>query len=673
MSNIQMVGDLPILPQSEFEKAWLRRSYLKYCMHVHRGKWKPGRHHVLIANALDDVINGKIKRLMIWMPPRHGKSMEITETFPSYFLGKYPDKRVIEVSYNSAFAEKFGLANRTKIYEFGEDIFGIQVSQEKSSKTNWSIAGHRGGMLSSGLGGAITGEGADLLIIDDPIKNREEADSQTHRANLMREFEATLYTRVQVGGAIIIVMTRWHEEDICGALLKPTDGREPEDWTVLSLPAICESEDDALGRKIGEPLWPEYGYDENWCNRTRRAVGSYTWAGLYQQRPAPLEGGLFKRGLFKFYTKLPDNLNQAVQSWDCTFKEADANDFVAGHVWAKKGPNYYMLDRIHDRMGISDTMLGVETLAAKWPNARAKCVEEAANGAAVIELLSKKIPGLIPVSPMGGKVSRAQAILPYLEAGNIYLPSPTIAPWIHDFIEECASFPNAAHDDDVDAMTQAITQLDLLFGNGGGMIYRYFSDAPEAYLLPRTLLEQRMKDEYGRSQLMSLSVGVAKDNTIYGTSFVATAVALNYAEVFCVASHVCPCNSSPDFVAKELVEFIKRVNVLAGRQPDYAYLGGSDDILYRTAKTAMNQSGLQTAVRAAIDIQEADRIELTLSLMAERKITVSEEDAHDLSEAFMVAQWCDNRSRRSEDGAANTLVLQAFERSIEKHRKYLIS
>lgn len=673
MNNGMIAGSLPLLDQQAFKAAWIRRNYLEYCKYVHRGLWQPGRHHKLIAQALNDVIAGKTKRLMIWMPPRHGKSMCVTETFPSYFLGKFPDKRVMVISYGSSFAEKFGLANRSKIYEFGEEIFGINVSLEKSSKTNWNLEGRRGGMLSAGFGGSITGEGADLMIIDDPVKNREEADSPTHRANILREYQSTLYTRVQHGGAIIIVMTRWHEEDLCGSLLNPKDGGKPDDWRILKLPAICESKDDLLGRAIGEPLWPEFGYDTEWCEHTKQVVGSYTWAGLYQQRPAPLEGGLFKRSNFKFYTKLPDNLNQALQSWDCSFKEAEDNDYVAGHVWAKKGANYYLLDRIHDRIGIADTMRGIETLSAKWPNARAKCVEDAANGSAVMELLRNKISGFIAVNPMGGKVSRAHAILPYQEAGNIYLPDPSIAPWVHDFIEECAEFPNAAHDDDVDAMTQAITQLDRLFGKGGGMIYRQFSEEPEAFLLPRTLLEKRMKDQFGSSLISSVSIGVAQDNTIYGTSFAATAIGRNYTDVFCIASHVCACNAAPDVVASELVEFVSLVAVLAGKMPDYAYIGEADDMLYRSAKMALSRAGLQTSVRVALDIPENDAIALTLTLMADRRLAISEDDAQDLSEAFMVAQWCDNRSSRSETGAANTLVLKAFERSIEKHRKYLIS
>ena len=148
-----------------------------------------------------------------------------------------------------------------------------------------------------------------------------------------------------------------------------------------------------------------------------------------------------------------------IHSWDCTFKDGQKNDFVAGHIWQRTGPNFYLVDRVHDHMGISDTMRAIRTLTAKHPRASGKLIEDKANGTAVIELLRKEIPGLIPIDPQGGKVVRAQAIAPYAEAGNIFLPSPKIAPWVHDFLEECAAFPNAAHDDDVDAMTQAINYL----------------------------------------------------------------------------------------------------------------------------------------------------------------------------------------------------------------------
>lgn len=460
-----------IAPMAEFEREWARRRFIRYCQYVHHGAWLPGRHHKLVCDALDKVVKGEILRLMIWMPPQHGKSMCVTETFPSYYLGRFPERHVIEASYNDDYARKFGRKNREKIMEFGRGLWDLGLSQINFGQSNWDLKGHRGGMLSVGIGGAATGAGADLLIIDDPIKNRKEADSPTYRNMLWDEYTSTFRTRVHPGGAIIIVMTRWHEDDICGRLLNPDYG-EPEDWTILKLSAVCEDESDLLGRAIGEPLWPEMGFDRKWLDKQKTAVGSYAFAGLYQQRPAPAEGGILKRAWFKFYDKLPDDISRAVQSWDCSFKDADTSDFVAGHVWAQAGPNYYLVDRVHDRMGISDTMQSVRTFTGKHPNAAAKLVEDKANGTAVIELLKKEIPGLIPVNPNGGKVVRAQAVAPYAEAGNIYLPHPSIAPWVHDFIEECAAFPNAAHDDDVDAMTQAITYMSTTGG---------YSAPPEDY------------------------------------------------------------------------------------------------------------------------------------------------------------------------------------------------
>ncbi len=442
----------------DFEREWARRNYLSYCKYVHRGFWIPGRHHVLIAEHLDRVVRGEEKRLMFWMPPRHGKSMEITETFPSYFLGKHPDKRVMEVSYNNDFAKKFGRRNRNKIKSYGLDLFGIHLSFENHSVSNWELAGHSGGMISIGLNGAATGEGADLLLIDDPIKNRADAESVLKRDKLFTEYQATFSTRVHSGGAIIIVMTRWHEDDICGRLLNPEFG-SIDDWTVVKLPAICEDEDDPLGRKIGEPLWPEHGYDLDWINKKKIAVGSYTFAGLYQQRPAPMDGGILHADKIRFYTALPERFDEIVQSWDCTFKAVDSSDYVAGHIWGRRKADFYLLDRVHQRMGIVDTMKSIRLMHERWPKARAIYIEDKANGSAVIEMMQREIPGIIPVEPEGGKIVRAQAIAPYVESGNVYLPHMSIAPWSGEVVKEIKLFPNGLHDDDVDAMTQAINKL----------------------------------------------------------------------------------------------------------------------------------------------------------------------------------------------------------------------
>ncbi|MCD8295541.1 MAG: phage terminase large subunit [Clostridia bacterium] len=436
-----------------------RRHYVDYVELVHHGSWSRAAHLNLVCEELDKVISGETKRLMIFMPPRHGKSMTVTKTFPSYFLGKYPDKRVIEVSYGSELAEEFGESNREKIHKWGKELFGIEVSQTQATKTNWNIQDHFGGMVSVAVGGSITGKGADLLIIDDPIKNRMEAESEASRSHLIAEYQSSIRTRVHAGGTIILILTRWQEDDLAGFLLKKQN-EGAEEWKVISLPAICEDEEhDLLHRKVGQALWPEGGYDEQWAEEIKRDVGSYDWASLFQQRPAPAEGGMFKRGYWKYYKQLPGKFEQIVQSWDCTFKDKKESDYVVGQVWGKVGADRYLIDQVRGKMSFTETIQAMRQLTAKYPKAYRKLIENKANGPAVMDVLKHEISGLVSVEPEGGKVVRANAVLPAVEAGNVYLPDPTIAPWILDFVEEFVVFPNGAHDDQVDAMTQANTYL----------------------------------------------------------------------------------------------------------------------------------------------------------------------------------------------------------------------
>ena len=442
---------------STAQKRWIdlaRLSYKFYCAYTHKGFWKTARHLELICNKLEQVEQGKIKKLMIFMPPRHGKSMSVTETFPSWFIGRNPSRRVIEVSYGSDLAQKFGRANRQKLEEYGKKVFNIEISSVNASSTNWGIQGQRGGMISSGVGGSITGEGADLLIIDDPIKNREEADSITYREKLWNEWQNTLLTRLHLNAATIIILTRWHEDDLAGRLLL----QEANEWDILSLPAEAE-DDDILGRQEGEPLWPEHGFGNDWLAEKKRAVGSRTFTSLYQQRPSPDEGSLFNRNWWKFYKILPSKFDEIIQSWDCTFKDGANNDYVVGQVWGRVGADKYLIDQVRDKLNIVGTMSAVRSLSAKYPLSNLKLIEDKANGPAVIEMLKREISGIVPVNPEGGKTVRAQAVSPEIEAGNIHLPDPSICNWVHDFIEECSVFPNGKHDDQVDSMTQALNRL----------------------------------------------------------------------------------------------------------------------------------------------------------------------------------------------------------------------
>lgn len=428
--------------------------YSFYVEYVHRGFYQHGAHTRHVCKVLEAVEAGELDRVMLLMPPRHSKSMTVTETFPSWFIGRNPRRKVIATAYGDSLARRFGRYNRKKIEEYGAEVFGIQLDPASATVTNWSIHKHNGIMVSAGIGGPISGEGADLLIIDDPIKNRQEADSPTYRNMVWDEWQNTLLTRLQPDAAIIIILTRWHEDDLVGRLLAD----EPARWTVLKFPAIAE-DDDILGRSEGDALWPEYGFDEKWAVQKKKGVGSYAWASLYQQRPSPPEGGIFKRTWWKFWEVLPNRFDEVLQSWDMSFGDTKDASFVVGQVWGRKGADKYLLDQVRAHMDFVGAQRAILTLSAKWPSARAKLVEDKANGPAVISSLKKDIPGLIPITPKGSKESRANAASPDIEAGNVYLPLPSIAEWVHDYIEEHAAFPTGRHDDQVDATSQALDRM----------------------------------------------------------------------------------------------------------------------------------------------------------------------------------------------------------------------
>jgi len=263
-----------------------------------------------------------------------------------------------------------------------------------------------------------------------------------------------------------VILTRWHEADLAGWLLQREtweDNETPEHWHVVNFPAIaeetaikipptCTLEQD--WRSPGDPLCPER-YPLPKLQKFKK--NPYFWSALFQQRPSPLDGDYFKRAWWQWYSKAPDGMTVAI-SFDCAFKETTTSDFVVGQVWGKVGADYYLLDQVRDRTDINGTLQMVKSLAAKWPQARAKLIEDKANGSAVIDLLKRKVPGLIAIQPEGGKVVRAVAMSPYVQSGNVYLPEDR--QWVNDLVEEAAAFPNGAHDDQVDAMTQAINWLE---------------------------------------------------------------------------------------------------------------------------------------------------------------------------------------------------------------------
>lgn len=247
-----------------------------------------------------DVESGKTKRLMIFMPPRHGKSETISRKFPSWFLGRNPDKNIIISSYAHQLATSFSREARGYIESRQyKTVFNITTAVDSRAVNDWNIQGHKGGMMAAGVGGATTGYGADLFIIDDPFKNKEEADSETIREKVWDWYRSVALTRLEPGGAMIIVMTRWHQQDLAGKILE-----EDKDWEVLNLSAIAEKEEDKLGRSIGEALWPER-YDVAALEAIKYRVGTRIWHALFQGNPMDPESQIVKREWIQWYKELP--------------------------------------------------------------------------------------------------------------------------------------------------------------------------------------------------------------------------------------------------------------------------------------------------------------------------------------------------------------------------------
>lgn len=428
-------------------------------------------HHRAIFDTLNRFIyTDEINRLMIFAPPRNGKSEVVSRRLPAFLFGINPRLNIISCSYS---ADLTSMMNRDvqRIIDSDEykNIFPDVRLNDGNTRTtgNWlrnsdifEIVKHGGVYRSCGIGGGITGSGAQILIIDDPIKNQEEADSITYRNKLWDWYTSTAYTRLEKNAKVILMNTRWHEDDLCGRLLAlAKNDPNADQWHVLSLPAIAENERDPRDiRQPGEALWPNK-YNLETLMKIKASVGNRVWNSLFQQRPSSTEGGIFKRHHWKFYSRFPEKFDMVLQSWDLTFKNKETSDKVSCSVIGKVGANFYLLDRLNARLSFVESLAAVRTMTQKWPGARAKLVEAKANGDALVDVLRTEIPGLILVEPHGGKVARAHAITPYHEAGNLYLPSPELATWVNEFIDEHANFPNGKHDDDVDSFSQGITYM----------------------------------------------------------------------------------------------------------------------------------------------------------------------------------------------------------------------
>ena len=597
----------------ELAKRRARENLSSFVLYNH-DDYLMGWFHLEICRALKqfalDVIAKKSPRLIITAPPRSGKSQLVSRDFPAWFLGNYPECHIIASSYSSDLAGAMNtdvqrIIDGPRFRELFPFVF--LASKEAAAKTGdtgaykkttdkFEIVHYRGSYRSAGVGGGITGMGADILIIDDPHKDKAEAYSATMRSRVHDWYASTAYTRLAPGGGVIVMCTRWHpikddtpvltvdgwkthgelkpgdqvygidghpvtvkavtppvwcdvavdtgqEKIICSkthlwavkawtgepqeireagdligfkwvlpSVMSPVTGAiderlaafiqaatEDQGWGrcisttapdglylvgrtlipthntddlvghllekaahggdqyhVINYPAIAEH--DEKHRKEGEALHPER-YNLLALTAIKAQIGSELWAAMYQQHPVPEGGGTFKKAWIQYYKELPPFFDKKVLSWDMTFKDSKTSDYVVGSCWGRYQGSFYLIDQVRGRWDFVETLQRFCDFARKHNGVIRKLVEEKANGAAIISTLKKQVTGLIPINPTESKEARASAIATLWEAHNVYIPAPEICPWVQDFTAELLSFPAGVHDDQVDSMTQALSDL----------------------------------------------------------------------------------------------------------------------------------------------------------------------------------------------------------------------
>lgn len=438
-----------------------------------------------LALAVSDVEAGQNRKLAVSMPPRMGKSTLSSMFAPVWMLRKHPDWRIALISHAPSLAASWGRSVRRMVTEHGETI-GVKIASDAGAVTDWETT-ERGGITSRSIGQSITGLGFRVMLIDDAVKDYAAAHSDKQREAVWEWWTANAVTRLEPPSLVIVVGTRWHQDDLIGRLLSDEHDGDPAEWEEIRFPALAE-ENDVLGREPGDPLLspvvnetPEQAR-ERWRG-LKRTVGSYTWAALYQQSPVPAEGAVFQPAWWRYWTTDPEKVTADgkvrlydprhekkgvwLDSWDCTFKGSETSDYVVGQRWVRTGADRFLVGQVRRRMTFSETLEAMRTWAepdsvgGTGEHVARRVVEEAANGAAIIDTLQREIAGMKAVKATASKEARARAVTPEIESGNVYLPHPTEPgyEWVQDLLDEVQLFPSGKHDDQVDALSQGLSEI----------------------------------------------------------------------------------------------------------------------------------------------------------------------------------------------------------------------
>lgn len=394
------------------------------------------------------------------------KSLIVSVFFTAWIWTREPHKKFLCASYAEKLSKRDSIKCRQLIksswyQKYFGDVFQFAKDQNEKLRFDNNKSGFR---IATSVDGVATGEGGDILICDDP-NNMKEIHSQVKRENVLTWWDEVMTSRLndKKTGARIIIQQRGHEQDLSGHVLAKGY------YEHLCIPMEYEGDKNKTSikyqdprKKEGDLLWPSR-FPHDVVIEMKKDMGSMASAGQLQQKPSPDEGVYIKKHWFKYFKELPPRFDEIIMSVDCTFKGEVQNDFVCIQIWGRVGANKYLLDEYKKKMDIVDTMKAIKMMSNKWPECLTKIVEEKANGAAVIRLLKDEIPGMIPYNPgRDGKVERVISIAPTIEAGNVYLPHSNICTWdIKQFVQNCGTFPNVKHDDDIDCMSQALIRLSM--------------------------------------------------------------------------------------------------------------------------------------------------------------------------------------------------------------------
>ncbi len=470
-------------------------------------KWKTPPHIELIDSLLLKMSERNIFRLIVNIPPRHGKSELISKFFPFWYLGNFPEHNVFLVTYQNKFAEQWGKRIKELFIEYGEELFGIKLNSKDASAKSLRIQNYGGTLYCVGSAGALTGRGANLIVVDDPIKNDKEATSQLQRENLWHWFKATLFTRLEPNAVVALVMTRWNEDDLVGRILESYDfyvisdsnisnlnakGRE-DLWFLLKLPAIA-TEQDTLGRKAGEPLWNER-FNIVSLNERQKVLGDFWFSALYQQEPKPATGKIFRREKFRYFTKSSNYFELAVPeksgfnkefvfsaecsvfaTVDLAIKTNQQSDFTVAIVFAvSKDKKIFVLEVVREKFDAADHLSFLESLFFRW-KPRLIGIESVQYQASLLQQARRLGLPIKELRADRDKISRSLPIASMMDAGVVFFRRD--ANWLETFESELIEFPNGKHDDQVDAFAYIAQLIEPI---SSAKVYGSSKNKPKGY------------------------------------------------------------------------------------------------------------------------------------------------------------------------------------------------